>query len=92
MTVSLYPLKQCFSNPGHRTTRGQQRFARRSAGGFGGKSIAKIVSETERMKNTPIHTSVLKLPLLADLQQKVGESVLATSSLTAIIILDNASN
>jgi hypothetical protein len=27
----------------------------RSAGGFGGKSIAKIVSDTEPMKNTPIH-------------------------------------
>jgi hypothetical protein len=26
-----------------------------SAGGFGRKSIVKIVSDTERMKNTPIH-------------------------------------
>jgi hypothetical protein len=28
---------------------------RRSAGGFARKSIAKILSGTERMKNTPIH-------------------------------------
>jgi hypothetical protein len=37
-------LEQCFSNCG----------PRRSAGGFGRKSIAKLVSDTERMKNTPI--------------------------------------
>jgi hypothetical protein len=28
---------------------------RRSAGGFGRKIIAKIMSDTERMKTTPIH-------------------------------------
>jgi hypothetical protein len=31
------------------------------------KEIAKIVSDTERMKNTPIHVCA-KLPLLADLE------------------------
>jgi hypothetical protein len=42
-----------------------------SAAGFGRKIVAKNVSDTERMKNTPM--SAMKLPLLVDLQQKVGE-------------------
>jgi hypothetical protein len=43
-----------------------------SAGTFGRKSIAKIVSDTEQMK-IPVHPylCLLKLPLLVDLQQKV---------------------
>jgi hypothetical protein len=47
--MSSYTLRQCFSNCGPR------RFVRWSADGFGRKSIAKIVSDTKRMKNTPIH-------------------------------------
>jgi hypothetical protein len=40
----------------------------------------------EEMKNTP-YTSVLKLPLLVDLQQKVGELILSLTSYPTIIIL-----
>jgi hypothetical protein len=36
--------------------------------------------------------SVLKLPLLVDLQQKVGELVLSVTSCPTIIILENAYN
>jgi hypothetical protein len=36
--------------------------------------------------------SVLKLPLLVDLQQKVGESVLSITSRLSIIILENILN
>jgi hypothetical protein len=43
------------------------------------KSIAKIVSDTERMKNTPIHVCT-KLPLLVDHQQEVGELVLSVTT------------
>jgi hypothetical protein len=42
------------------------------------------------MKNTPIaYVSVLKLTLLVDLQQKLGELVLPTTSYPSIIILEN---
>jgi hypothetical protein len=34
--------------------------------------------------------SVLKLPLLVDLQQKVGELVLSMTSCPTIIVLENA--
>jgi hypothetical protein len=45
---------------------------RRSAGRFGRKGVAKIVSGTEGMKSAPIaYMSVLKLCLLAEVQQKV---------------------
>jgi hypothetical protein len=49
---------------------------RRSARGFERKSITRIESETECMKNS-LHPdiSVLKMSLLVDLQQKVGELV-----------------
>jgi hypothetical protein len=40
------------------------------------KALQKIVSDTERMKNTPI-MSVLKLSLLVGLQHRVDESVLS---------------
>jgi hypothetical protein len=36
--------------------------------------------------------SVLKLPLLVDLQQKVGELVLSITSCLSIIILENTLN
>jgi hypothetical protein len=42
---------QCFSNCGLRATGGP----RPSADGFERKRVAKIVSATERMKNTPTH-------------------------------------
>jgi hypothetical protein len=48
-------LIQCLSNCGSRTTGGPRRFARWSAGDFERKSIAKIVLDTLRMNNTPIH-------------------------------------
>jgi hypothetical protein len=52
------------------------------------KTISKIVSGTEWMRN---HTcmSVLKLPLLVDLQQKVGELVLYITSCPSVIISEN---
>jgi hypothetical protein len=39
---------------------------------FRNKNIAKTASDTKRMEIHP-HMSVLKLPLLVDFQQKVGE-------------------
>jgi hypothetical protein len=36
--------------------------------------------------------SVLKLPLLVDLQQKAGELVISVTSCPSIIILENALN
>jgi hypothetical protein len=85
---------------------------RRSAGGFRRKSIVKLVSDTERMKNTPTHIyiciyiyiyiyiythththiSVLKLPLLVDVQQKVGELVISVTSCPSFTILENTLN
>jgi len=62
----------------------------RPTGGFRRKDTAKIVSGTELMKNT--YMSVLKLPFLADLQQKVGELVLSITSCPSIIILENTLN
>jgi hypothetical protein len=59
-------------------------------GGFRRKSIGKIVSYSERMKNTP--TRLPNLPLLAHVQQKVGELVLPTTSCPSIIILEHALN
>jgi hypothetical protein len=57
-------------------------------GGFGRKGIAKFVSGTKRMKNTPIQVSA-KTALLVDLQQKVCELVLSITSCSSIIILEN---
>jgi hypothetical protein len=76
--VEIIDVEQCFSNCG----------SRRPAGGFGRKRIVKIVSDTERMKNTPILVCA-KLPLLVDLQQHVGELLLSISSCPSIIILEN---
>jgi hypothetical protein len=53
-------------------------------GYFGRKSLVKIVSDTKRMKNTPI-----QLPLLRNLQQKVGESVPSITDRSTLIILEN---
>jgi hypothetical protein len=58
-----------------------------SAGDFG-KITAKIASDTERMKINS-HMPVLKLPLLVDLQQKLGEQVLSLISWSSIILLEN---
>jgi hypothetical protein len=44
-------LEQRFSNCGPQTTDGPQQ----SSGGLGRKIISKIVTDTEGMKNTPIH-------------------------------------
>jgi hypothetical protein len=46
---------QCFSSCGLRTNSGPLQFVKWSADGFRRKSIAEIVSDTEQMKNTPIH-------------------------------------
>jgi hypothetical protein len=62
-----------------------------STGGFGMKYVAKIVWDTERMKNTPIQICA-ELPLLVELQQKVGKLVLSISSCPSFIILKNNLN
>jgi hypothetical protein len=54
---------------------------------LGRKGIAKIVSDTERMKNTPLHVCA-KTALLVDLQHKVGELVLSTTSCPSVITLE----
>jgi hypothetical protein len=71
---------QCLSNCG----------SRRSACGFETKT-AKIASDTKRMEIHP-HMSVLKLPLLVDFQQRVGELVPFISSCPSIIIVQNTLN
>jgi hypothetical protein len=55
------------------------------------KTIAKIVLDTERMKVHP-YMSVLKLPLLVDLQQKVGQLIISITTAPSIIILENTLN
>jgi hypothetical protein len=62
-----------------------------SPGGFGRKSIATIVSDSERM-NVQQFMFVRKLPLLVDVQQEVGELVLSATSCPTIIILENTLN
>jgi hypothetical protein len=54
------------------------------------KSIVKIVSDTERIKNTPIQVCK-KLHLLVD-QQKVEELVLSATSSPSIILVENTLN
>jgi hypothetical protein len=58
------------------------------------KALQKKVSDTERMKNTAmcVRVSLLKLPLLVDLRQKVGELVLSTIVCAPFIILENTLN
>jgi hypothetical protein len=61
-------------------------------GGFGKKgNIAKIVSDTWRMTRNP-YTFVLKLTMLDDPQQKVGELILSITSCHSIIVLENTLN
>jgi hypothetical protein len=65
-------------------------------GGFARKRIKKIstenfVSDTKRMRNTPIHVCV-KTAFLVDLQQKVGEFVLYTMSCPSNNISYNSLN
>jgi hypothetical protein len=55
-------------------------------GSFRRKSIAKIVSDTEQMKKKT-YMSVLNLPLLVELQQYAGKSVLSLTYCPSIIIL-----
>jgi hypothetical protein len=55
------------------------------------KNIAKIVSDTERIKVHP-YMSVLKLPLLVYLHLKVGELGLSITSCPSIIILESTLN
>jgi hypothetical protein len=55
------------------------------------KVIAKIVSDTEGMENTPIHVCA-KTACFVDLQQKVGELVLSIISCPSIIISENTLN
>jgi hypothetical protein len=81
-------ISQCFSNCGPWTTGGPLL----SEVGFERKSVEKIVSGTERMKNTHTCTSVLNLPLLVDLQHKVGALALSVSYCSTIIILENILN
>jgi hypothetical protein len=59
------------------------------ADGFGRNSIAKIVSDTEQMKKMHPYMSVLKLPLLVELEQKVGKLVLYKTSSPSVIISEN---
>jgi hypothetical protein len=65
---------------------------RRSAGAFGRKSTAKIVSSTVQIKIHTTYISLLKLPLLIDLAQKVCELVLPITSCPFVIILENILN
>jgi hypothetical protein len=61
------------------------------AGGFGRKSIAKMCQTLNELKLHP-YMAVLKLPLLVDVQHKVGELVLSITSCPSIIILENVLN
>jgi hypothetical protein len=60
----------------------------RSTGGFGRKNIAKMCQALNERKIHP-YMSVLKMHLLLDLQQKVGELVISITSCLPIIILEN---
>jgi hypothetical protein len=70
---------------------GSSASPQKSAGGFVRKSITKIVSDSERMRNTPIYVCA-KLPFLVDIQQNVGELVLSIISCSSKIILENTLN
>jgi hypothetical protein len=59
-----------------------------SAGCFGRKVIARIVSDAEQIKK--IHPCLLKL--LVYLQQKAGELVLPITCCSSVIILENTLN
>jgi hypothetical protein len=55
------------------------------------KALQKLYQAVKQRKIHP-HKSVLKLPLLVDLRQKVGEVVLSITSCSTIIILENTLN
>jgi hypothetical protein len=55
------------------------------------KSIVKIETDTEGIKNTPIQVCK-KLHLLVDLQQKVEKLVLSATSSPSIVIVENTLN
>jgi hypothetical protein len=80
--------KSVLLNCSPRTTDGP----RRSAGCFGRKSIAQIVSRHLTNEKRDPHMSVVELPLLVNLQQQVGELVLYVTSCPTVIILKNALN
>jgi hypothetical protein len=60
-------------------------------GSFRRKNIAKIVSDTEEMKNKTIHVCA-KTALLVYFQEKVGELILSTTSCPSIILLEHTVN
>jgi hypothetical protein len=64
---------------------------RQSADSFVRKGIAKIVSDTERIKTTPIHVCA-EAEFLVDLQQKIGELVLSITSCPSAIVSVNTLN
>jgi hypothetical protein len=59
---------------------------RRFAGGFGRKSVSKIVSDTGRMKNTPIHVCA-KTSFVGGPSIESGP-VLCINSCSSVIILE----
>jgi hypothetical protein len=64
---------------------------RHFAGDYGRNIISKFVSHTKEIKNTHIYVCV-KLPLLVDLQQKLGPLVFPVTSCPTIIILNHTLN
>jgi hypothetical protein len=66
-------------------------FDRRSAGGFERKALQELYQTLNERKIHP-YMSVKKLPLLDNLQQKVGELVLSINFCPSVIILDNTLN
>jgi hypothetical protein len=65
--------------------------SRWSAGGFGRNALQKLYQTLNKWKIEP-YKSVLKLPLLADLQQKVGELVISIIYCPAFAVLENVLN
>jgi hypothetical protein len=58
---------------------------------FRKKKHCKNLSDSEQMKNKSIH-SVLKLPVLFDIHQKVDELVLSITYCHSVIILEDTLN
>jgi hypothetical protein len=77
-------LNQRYSNCGQHTTGGPQAVSEE-------KSLQKLYQTLNERKIHP-YRSVLKLLLLVDLQQKVGELVLSITSCLSVIILENNLN
>jgi hypothetical protein len=89
----VHSLDQCFANCGPSITGGSRLFAL----GFGRRSFAKTVSDTERMKTTPIYVAAFscrchEAAFSADLQQKAGELVLSITSCPPVTILESNLN